>query len=125
MYREIIKPAHQKTIAFAHSLDLPVIMHSCGFIEPLLPDVVDAGIDCLQVIEVKSGMDPLRIARNFGDRITLFGGMDARNLVENDRDAIRAELSEKIPVLILRLHPALGSLDSDDNRLRHLSLFRR
>ena len=99
MYRDIIKPAHQKTIAHAHSLDLPVIMHSCGFIEPLLPDVVDAGIDCLQVIEVKAGMDPLRIARNFGDRITLFGGMDARNLVANDRDAIRAELAEKIPVL--------------------------
>ena len=99
MYRDIIKPAHQKTIGHAHSLDLPVIMHSCGFIEPLLPDVVDAGIDCLQVIEVKAGMDPLRIARNFGDRITLFGGMDARNLVANDRDAIGAELAEKIPVL--------------------------
>jgi uroporphyrinogen decarboxylase len=99
MYRDIIKPAHQKTIAHAHSLRLPVIMHSCGFIEPLLPDVVDAGIDCLQVIEVKAGMDPLRIARNFGDRITLFGGMDARNLVANDRDAIHAELAEKIPVL--------------------------
>ena len=100
MYRDIIKPAHQKTIDFAHSLGLPVIMHSCGFIEPLLPDMVDAGIDCLQVIEVKSGMDPLRIKRDFGDRLVLFGGMDARNLVANDTDAIRAELAEKIPTLM-------------------------
>ena len=100
MYRDIIKPAHKKTMDFAHSLDLPVIMHSCGFIEPLLPDVVDAGIDCLQVIEVKAGMDPVRIKRDFGDRIVLFGGMDARNLVANDRDAIRAELGGKIPVLM-------------------------
>jgi len=99
MYREIVQPAHAKTIDFCHSQGLPVIMHSCGFIEPLLPGIVEAGIDCLQVIEVKAGMDPLRIKRNFGDRISLCGGMDARNLVANDIDAIRAELAEKIPVL--------------------------
>lgn len=99
MYRELIFPAHKRTVDFAHSLDLPVIMHSCGFIEPLLPHMVEAGIDCLQVIEVKAGMDPLRIHRNFGDRIVLCGGMDARNLVANDRAAIERELQEKIPVL--------------------------
>lgn len=99
MYRRIIKPAHARTFAYAHSLGLPVIVHSCGFIEPLLPDLVDAGLDCLQVMEVKAGMDPLRIKQNFGDRIVLFGGMDARNLVANDRDAIRQELAAKIPAL--------------------------
>ena len=57
MYRELIMPAHKKTIAFAKSLGLPVIMHSCGFIEPLLPHMIEAGIDALQVIEIKAGMD--------------------------------------------------------------------
>jgi len=78
MYREIIKPAHARTFAYAHARHLPVIVHSCGFVEPLLADLVDAGLDCLQVMEVKAGMDPLRIKRNFGDDIVLFGGMDAR-----------------------------------------------
>jgi uroporphyrinogen decarboxylase len=100
MYREIVQPAHARTIAYCHSKGLPVIMHSCGFVEPLLPGILEAGIDCLQVIEVKAGMDPLRIHRNFGDRLSLCGGMDARNLVANDIDAIRRELSEKIPVLM-------------------------
>ncbi len=99
MYRDLIFPAHKRTIDFAHSKGLPVIMHSCGYIEPLLPHVVEAGIDCLQVIEVKAGMDPLRIHRNFGDQIVLCGGMDARNLVANDREAIKKELQEKIPIL--------------------------
>lgn len=98
MYKAIIQPAHKKTIDFAHAQGLPVIMHSCGFVEPLLPHIVDAGIDCLQVIEVKAGMDLLRIKKDFGDRIALCGGMDARNLVANDRDAIQKELAEKIPV---------------------------
>jgi uroporphyrinogen decarboxylase len=44
-------------------------------------------------------MDLLRIHQNFGDRIALCGGMDARNLVANDKKAIKAELEEKIPVV--------------------------
>lgn len=99
MYRELILPGHKKTIDFAHSLGLPVTMHSCGFVEPLLPGMIEAGIDCLQVIEVKAGMDLLRLHRNYGDRLSFCGGMDARNLVANDRTAIKAELEKKIPVV--------------------------
>ncbi len=99
MYQALIQPAHRKTIDFAHSRNLPVIMHSCGFVEPLLPHMVEAGIDCLQVLEIKAGMDPLRIKKNFGDKIAICGGMDARNLVANDLDAIRNELQDKIPAI--------------------------
>jgi uroporphyrinogen decarboxylase len=99
MYRDLIMPAHKKTIDYAHSLDLPVIMHSCGFIEPLLPSMIEAGIDCLQVLEVKAGMDPLRVKKQFGDDIVICGGMDARNLVANDVGAIQKELQEKITIL--------------------------
>jgi len=100
MYRDIVMPGHRRTIDYCHGLGLKVIMHSCGFIEPLLPGMVEAGVDCLQVMEVKAGMDPLRIKRDFGDRLVLFGGMDARNLVANDKAAIRSELATKVPVLM-------------------------
>ena len=50
-----------------------------------VPILLDAGIDCLQPLEVKAGMDLLRIKREFGDRIALIGGMDERVLVTNDR----------------------------------------
>ncbi|MHC1693843.1 MAG: uroporphyrinogen decarboxylase family protein [Eubacteriales bacterium] len=42
MYREFIFPQHKKTCDYAHSLGIPVMMHSCGFVEPLLPGMVDA-----------------------------------------------------------------------------------
>lgn len=99
MYRELVMPGHKKTIDYCHSLGLKVIMHSCGYVEPLIPGMIEAGVDCLQVIEVKAGMDVLRIKKNYGDDLVLCGGMDARNLVANNIDAIRAELEEKIPVL--------------------------
>ena len=100
MYRELILPGHKKTVAYAHSLGLPVIMHSCGYVAPFIPGIIEAGVDCLQVIEVKAGMDLLKIKREFGDNLALFGGFDARNLVANDIDAIDKELHEKIPVVM-------------------------
>ena len=99
MYRELIKPAHAATISFAHGRGLPVVMHSCGFIEPLLPDMIDAGIDCLQVIEVKAGMDLLKLHRLYGERIALMGGIDVRALYTNDRAVIDRELQAKIPAV--------------------------
>lgn len=99
MYREMIMPSHIKTIDFAHSQGLPVIMHSCGFVEPLLPDIIEAGIDCLQVIEIKAGMDLLRIYNNFGDKIALMGGIDVRTLYSNDKAIIDKELEAKIPTV--------------------------
>ncbi|NLZ63528.1 MAG: hypothetical protein GX902_06935 [Lentisphaerae bacterium] len=99
MYRELIMPAHRKTIDYAHSLGLPVIMHSCGFIEPLLPYMVEAGIDALQAIEIKAGMDLLRIDKQFGEKIALIGGLDARPIANNDLPGITRELESKIPIV--------------------------
>jgi len=98
MYEEIIQPGHKKTIDFAHSKGLPVIMHSCGMVEPLLPGMISSGIDCLQVIEVKAGMDLLRIHEKYGSQIALMGGIDVRKLYTNDKKEIDKELEDKIPV---------------------------
>jgi len=100
MYDEMIYPAHKRTIGFAHERNLPVIMHICGFVEPLLPSIVKAGIDCLKAIEIKAGMDLVRIFKDYGDVLSLMGGIDARVICSNDKAAIDRELLEKIPVVM-------------------------
>jgi len=99
-YKELIFPAHKKTVAFAHERKMPVIMHSCGYVEPLLPGMVEAGIDCLQVIEVKAGMDLLKIYKDWGDRLSLMGGIDVRVLYSNDLEAVERELQSKLPIVM-------------------------
>ena len=99
MYDEIVKAGHRATFEFAHAQDLPVILHSCGFVEPLVPGLLDAGIDCLQVIEVKAGMDLLELYKNYGDVLSFMGGIDVRTLYTNDRAIIDAELEKKIPTV--------------------------
>ena len=99
MYREIIQPSHARTFGYAHSHGLPVIVHSCGYVEQLLPGLIEAGIDCLQVIEVKAGMDLLKLHRQFGRQIAFMGGIDVRTLYSNDHATIDRELQEKIPAV--------------------------
>ena len=99
MYREIIQPGHIMTIQYAKSLGLPVIMHSCGYVESLVAGMLEAGIDCLQVIEVKAGMDLLKLYRDYGDRLSFMGGIDVRELYSNDLARVDAELESKIPIV--------------------------
>jgi uroporphyrinogen decarboxylase len=99
MYAELLLPGHVRTFDFAHAHGLPVIMHSCGYMYPLLPALVGAGLDCLQVIEVKAGMDLLQIHREFGQKLALMGGMDARVLISNDLAAVDRELEAKLPAV--------------------------
>jgi uroporphyrinogen decarboxylase len=97
MFRAQLFPAHRRLFNFAHSHGLPVVFHCDGFVEALIPSLIEAGITCLQPLEVKAGMDLLRIKKRFGDQIALIGGMDERVLETNDLQAVEAELHNKVP----------------------------
>ena len=97
MYRAMLYPAHKKLFDFAHGRGLPVVLHCDGYVEALVPSLIEAGINCLQPIEIKAGMDLLKLKNRFGEQIALIGGMDERVLETNDRRAVEAQLLEKLP----------------------------
>ncbi|MBU4211124.1 MAG: hypothetical protein L6437_07145 [Kiritimatiellae bacterium] len=111
MYRELIMPAHKRTCSWAYSKGLRVIMHSCGFVEPLVPHMIEAGIDMLQAMEVKAGMDMLRLNKLYGDKIGFMGNIDIREIISNDRNRIDAELKKKILPLMATKTPYILSSD--------------
>lgn len=99
MYEEIVEPGHKKLFDYLHSKGLKVIVHSCGFVEPLVPGLVRAGMDCLQAMEVKAGMDMIRIAETYKEQIAFCGNFDVRTLISNDKAQIDAELEKKVVAL--------------------------
>jgi len=101
MYRALIYPAHKKLFDFAHSRGLPVVLHCDGYVEALIPSLIEAGINCLQPLEAKAGMDLVKLKQRFGDQIALIGGMDERVLETNDLAAIEAELLSKLPAAMV------------------------
>jgi len=80
VYRALIKPHDRRLCDFFHSHGKKVILHSCGYVEPFIPDLIDAGFDCLQPLEVKAGMDLLALKKRYGDRLAFMGGVDVRTM---------------------------------------------
>jgi len=77
MYRELLKPVHKRACDWAHAKNLKVHLHSCGYVEPFIPDLLEIGVDMLNPIEVKAGMDPLKLKGKYGDRLAFHGGLNA------------------------------------------------
>lgn len=75
-----------------------VALDSDGNCEPLIPLLMDLGIDILWPLERAANMDPLRIRRRFGKNLRLWGGVDKRVLPQGPQ-AIEAHLRELAPLI--------------------------
>ena len=95
VYRRLLWPAHQRVFSFARDCGLPTILHTCGNVMALVPDLIAAGLTCLQPLEVKSGMDLLKLKPEFGDRLAFMGGVDVRAMALGGA-ALEEEVKSKI-----------------------------
>ena len=84
IYRKIIKPRHVELCDYIkkHS-SMKIFFHSCGSIVPIIPDLIEAGIDILNPVQISAkDMDPKYLKETFGDDITFWGGgADTRNII--------------------------------------------
>jgi uroporphyrinogen decarboxylase len=96
-YRELLKPVHKKAVDWAHAKGVKVHLHSCGDINPLVPELVEIGIDALNPLEVKAGMDPIKLKEKFGKDLVFHGGINA--VLWDDPEAIEAEIRKVVPVM--------------------------
>ena len=97
MYRDLIKPFHKRAIDWAHAKGIRAHLHSCGDINPFLPDMVDMGLDALNPLEVKAGMDPVHLKKTYGKDLVFHGGINA--VLWDRPDEIRAEMERVIPAM--------------------------
>lgn len=97
MYRNILKPFHRRAIEWAHQKGIKAHLHSCGDINPFIPDLIEMGLDGLNPLEVKAGMDAIHLKKTYGKDILLHGGINA--VLWDNRAAIEQEIREKVPAL--------------------------
>ena len=76
MYREMFMPRHARMWKRAKELaGVKVMLHCCGGIRPLLPDLIEAGLDAVNPVQIScAGMDAAGLKADFGDKITFWGG---------------------------------------------------
>lgn len=102
-YREMIKPYHKKQYWFVRDNypDVKVFLHSCGAIYDLIPDLIDAGVQILNPVQISAtGMDPRKLKENFGESIVFWGGGAnmQKTAVEGSIADIEAEVKELIDI---------------------------
>jgi len=96
-YRQLLKPYHRRAIEWAHAKGSKAHLHSCGDVNPFIPELIEMGLDALNPLEVKAGMDPIHLKQAYGRDLVLHGGINA--VLWDDMDAIEAEIRRVLPVV--------------------------
>jgi len=76
LYREIFYPRHKKIYQYVKkNSNMYVFLHSCGAVSEFIPDLIEAGVDILNPVQISAeGMQPERLKREFGKDIVFWGG---------------------------------------------------
>jgi uroporphyrinogen decarboxylase len=76
LYREMVKPYHKTLWDFIKKKSKkPLLLHSCGSVYELIPDIIECGIDALNPVQVSArNMGTAKLKREFGKDLTFWGG---------------------------------------------------
>ncbi len=82
-FREFIMPSFRRLIAVGKKYGKKVMLHSCGSIYRIIPDLIEAGVDILHPIQAQAkGMSAAELAQ-YKDRLSFIGGIDAQTFFVN------------------------------------------
>ncbi len=100
-WRRHIRPHHARIVEVARAHYKKVMYHCDGAVRPLIPELIDMGVDLLNPIQVCArGMDPTQLKRDFGDRLSFHGGIDiVRTLSGGSREDIERDVRDSIETL--------------------------
>ncbi len=103
MYREFFKPRHKLMWNRARQLaNVKVMLHCCGGVRELLPDLIDAGLDAINPVQIScAGMNAGELKAEFGKEMVFWGGgCDTQTILPYARpDAVRRHVQEQVKVL--------------------------
>ena len=68
LFKEMLKPGYKEMFDSAHKRGMDVWFHTCGHIEPLIPELIECGVDILHNIE-EGCNDRKRIAREYSGSV--------------------------------------------------------
>jgi hypothetical protein len=80
-FKEFFLPYYKQIYQACKKNGMLIIQHSCGFIDKLLPYMVDAGLNGIQGLEPAAGVDLANLKETLGDRVAFLGGIDGSNIL--------------------------------------------
>ncbi len=94
--REFVLPGHKRIAEFAHRAGHPYLLHACGNLAAIMPDLIDdVRIDARHSFE-DTIETVVEAKRKYGDRIAVLGGLDVDFMCRSDEHAIRQRVRETL-----------------------------
>jgi uroporphyrinogen decarboxylase len=81
-WRQYFLPVWKRLFPIAREHGMRASMHACGGIRPVLGDLIEAGLEVLEVVQVTAeGMGPAELKKEFGAHLTFHGALDSQHLL--------------------------------------------
>lgn len=111
-WRELFKPIYARQFRLVHDLGMRVFFHSCGYVWDIIPDLIEAGVDVLNLeqpdvfaADAVSGID--RLANCFGGRVTFCTNPDSQRILANGTPS---EIEEEVDHIVRAFSRFRGGL---------------
>ncbi len=98
LYKKMLFPLHRDLCAFFRSKNMDIIFHSHGDIREILPLLIEAGVKAIEPLETGAGMDALKIRKEYGRDLALFGNIGFDKL-KASRESFALEVERKLDFL--------------------------
>lgn len=98
LYRRLIKPRQRRlTEVMRRHTNAFFYYHSCGAVAPLIPDLIDLGVQVLNPVQVSAvGMEPERLKREYGKHLAFWGAIDTQRVLPRGTPAdVAAEVRRR------------------------------
>ena len=102
LFRRFVLPHLRRLVDTGHAYGLKVMLHCCGGFAPLIPSLIEIGLDGLHAVQpCCTGMDLRALKREFGDRILFNGAIDSHHvLIKGTPDTVRARAREVLRIMM-------------------------
>jgi uroporphyrinogen-III decarboxylase len=95
-WRAYFKPWVKAMIDECHRNNLPVIYHGCGNVELILEDFMEMGLDAYNPLEVKAGLDAVKLKAKYGNKLAYCGNNDIQVWETGDMEMIKRDVLRKL-----------------------------
>jgi len=100
-WRKLLKPHLKRIVDAVHEMGIIYQHHSCGFVEPIIGDLVEIGVDALDNVQA-CNIHAKELKAQYGDRLTFCGGFNTNGVLDRPGvtdEEIRAEYHRVIESL--------------------------
>lgn len=94
-FRKILKPAKERLndLIRTKAPNAAIYHHSCGAVAPLIPDLIEIGVDILNPVQpLAKGMDPAGLKLLYGSRLSFLGAIDLQHALSGSLEKVEQEV---------------------------------